>query len=112
MFSREKIDKIPDIKRNIRDSLTVGFQNIFFRYLMSFSFFKSIIRALDKITPPCTLEHPENQWRATYMLTTAHQLDFDYPPEFYEHAAVLWSDAGIQACFERSNEYQLIDCAK
>lgn len=92
--TQEKIDKIPDIKRNIRDSLT------------------SIIRAMDKITPPVTLDQPENQWRATYMITTAHQLDFDYPPEFFEHAAILWSDAGIQACFERSNEYQLIDCAK
>ena len=25
---------------------------------------------------------------------------------------VLWKDAGVQACFDRSNEYQLIDCAK
>ena len=67
---------------------------------------------MDKISPPVALGHPENQWRATYMITTAHQLDFDYPPEFFEHAAILWSDEGIQACFERSNEYQLIDCAK
>jgi guanine nucleotide-binding protein G(s) subunit alpha len=67
---------------------------------------------MDKISPPVELEHPENQWRATYMITTAHQLDFEYPPEFYEHAAILWSDAGVQECFERSNEYQLIDCAK
>lgn len=28
LFSREKLDKIPDIKRNIRDSLTVSFFNI------------------------------------------------------------------------------------
>jgi len=92
--TQEKIDKIPDIKRNIRDSLT------------------SILRAMDKITPTCQLEHPENQWRATYMLTNAHSLEFDYPPEFFDHAAVLWNDAGVQECFERSNEYQLIDCAK
>ncbi|CAF1198036.1 unnamed protein product, partial [Didymodactylos carnosus] len=91
---QEKIDKIPDIKRNIRDSLT------------------SILRAFDIIVPPVQLEHPENQFRVNYILTTAHQIDFDYPPEFYEHAAILWKDAGVQACFERSNEYQLIDCAK
>ncbi|CAF0984318.1 unnamed protein product [Adineta steineri] len=91
---QEKIDKIPDIYRNIRDSLT------------------SIIRAMDKINPPVEFEKPENQPRAQYMITTAHSLDFDYGPEFFENAAVLWNDAGIQACFERSHEYQLIDCAK
>ena len=25
---------------------------------------------------------------------------------------ILWKDGGVQACCERSNEYQLIDCAK
>ena len=25
---------------------------------------------------------------------------------------VLWADPGMKACFERSNEYQLIDSAK
>jgi len=23
-----------------------------------------------------------------------------------------WADRGVQTCFQRSNEYQLIDCAK
>jgi guanine nucleotide-binding protein G(s) subunit alpha len=64
------------------------------------------------ITPPVQFEHPENQSRATYILTTAHQLEFDYPPEFFENAEILWRDAGVQQCFQRSNEYQLIDCAK
>jgi len=32
--------------------------------------------------------------------------------EFYDHTDVLWKDAGVQECYERSNEYQLIDCAK
>ncbi|CAF5187920.1 unnamed protein product, partial [Rotaria sp. Silwood1] len=93
-ISREKLDKIPDIKRNIRDSLT------------------SILRALDTINPPVRLEHAENQARATYILTTAHQLDVDYPPAFFDHAEVLWRDGGVQECFQRSNEYQLIDSAK
>lgn len=38
--------------------------------------------------------------------------DFNYPPEFYEHTEILWKDRGVQTTFERSNEYQLIDCAK
>jgi len=32
--------------------------------------------------------------------------------EFYDHTDALWKDAGVQACYERSNEYQLIDCAQ
>ena len=38
--------------------------------------------------------------------------DFNYPPEFYENTEELWKDRGVQQTFERSNEYQLIDCAK
>lgn len=38
--------------------------------------------------------------------------DFNYPPEFYEHTEELWKDRGVQQTFDRSNEYQLIDCAK
>ncbi len=64
------------------------------------------------INPPVQLEHSENQIRVTYILTTAHQLDFDYPPEFFENVDMLWKDGGVQKCFHRSNEYQLIDCAK
>uniref|UniRef100_A0A8C5RJ86 Guanine nucleotide-binding protein G(s) subunit alpha n=1 Tax=Laticauda laticaudata TaxID=8630 RepID=A0A8C5RJ86_LATLA len=32
--------------------------------------------------------------------------------EFYEHTKTLWQDEGVKACYERSNEYQLIDCAQ
>lgn len=32
--------------------------------------------------------------------------------EFFEHAQKLWEDDGVKACFERANEYQLIDCAQ
>ena len=31
---------------------------------------------------------------------------------FYDHAATCWADRGVQATFERSNEFQLIDCAR
>ena len=32
--------------------------------------------------------------------------------EFYDVTCALWKDSGVQLTFERSNEYQLIDCAK
>ena len=77
-----------------------------------FNIFQSVLRALDTLHPPIQFEKEENRARATYILTRAHEIDFDYPPEFFEHAQILWNDAGVQSCFERSNEYQLIDCAK
>ena len=64
-------------------------------FVYLFIFLEIIIRAMDKINPPVTLEHPEKSMAPGLIcLTTAHQLDFDYPPEFFEHAAILWSDGG------------------
>ena len=53
-------------------------------------------------------------FRRTWLLEqTAKPIDdFEYTQEFYETTITLWKDAGVQTCFERSNEYQLIDCAK
>ena len=31
---------------------------------------------------------------------------------FYEHVDQLWKDDGVQKCYQRSNEHQLIDSAK
>ncbi|KAK6618692.1 hypothetical protein RUM43_013083 [Polyplax serrata] len=93
-FSKEeKRQKIEDIKKNIRDAIL------------------TITGAMSTLTPPISLEHPENQARVDYIQDVASSHDFDYPPEFYEHTEILWKDKGVQTCFERSNEYQLIDCA-
>uniref|UniRef100_A0A8C2JUR6 Guanine nucleotide-binding protein G(Olf) subunit alpha n=1 Tax=Cyprinus carpio TaxID=7962 RepID=A0A8C2JUR6_CYPCA len=43
-----------------------------------------------------------NGFNAEYLLS---------PQEFFDHAKKLWDDEGVKACYERSNEYQLIDCA-
>ena len=92
---------------------------------------------MSTLVPPVQLEHQENQWRVDYIQDVASQPDFDYPPvrirlekfydlipskrllnfffklqEFYEYTEILWRDKGVQTTFERSNEYQLIDCAK
>ncbi|CAF3934292.1 unnamed protein product [Rotaria sordida] len=91
---KEKIDKIPDIKRYIRDSLS------------------KVLRAFDQSIPPVQLEHPENHWRATYILTTAQANNFDYPSEFYEHVAILWADAGVQLCLKQSMEQNYSDIVK
>lgn len=86
---------------------------------------------MSTLTPPVPLEKPENQPRVDWIQDYASAPDFDYPPEFYEHTEALWKDKGVQvinnrvlrmiscqlscidqATYERSNEYQLIDCAK
>jgi len=90
----EKRQKIEDIKKNVRDAIL------------------TITGAMITLTPQVSLENPANQFRVDYIQDVASSHDFVYSPEFYEHTEVLWKDRGVQACFERSNEYQLIDCAK
>jgi guanine nucleotide-binding protein G(s) subunit alpha len=90
----ERKQKIEDIRKNVRDAIL------------------SITGAMTTINPPVALADPSKQFRLDYIQNVCSQPDFDYPPEFYEHTDELWKDAGVQAAFERSNEYQLIDCAK
>lgn len=90
----EKKQKIEDIKKNIRDAIL------------------TITGAMSTLEPSVPLEHQENQWRVDYIQDIASAPDFDYPPEFYEHTEILWKDKGVLQTYERSNEYQLIDCAK
>jgi hypothetical protein len=68
---------------------------------LSFSF-QDLLDEFKKFTPPIQLQHPENQWRATYILTTAQQNDFNYPLEFFEHVAILWADTSVKSCFLKS----------
>lgn len=91
---KERREKIEDIKKNIRDAIL------------------TITGAMSTLTPPIPLEKPENKARVDYIQDVASQPDFDYPMEFYEHTEALWKDQGVQRTYERSNEYQLIDCAK
>uniref|UniRef100_A0A672GXT7 Guanine nucleotide-binding protein G(s) subunit alpha n=1 Tax=Salarias fasciatus TaxID=181472 RepID=A0A672GXT7_SALFA len=74
--------------------------------------FNTIVSAMTTLTPPCQLASPANQFRIDYVLNQVNQKDFDFPSEFYDHAKILWQDEGVRACWERSNEYQLIDCAQ
>lgn len=90
----EKKQKIADIKKNIRDAIL------------------TITGAMTTLSPPINLENPANENSVNYIQDVASQPDFDYPQEFYDHVEDLWADGGVQNSYERSNEYQLIDCAK
>ncbi|XP_060038583.1 guanine nucleotide-binding protein G(s) subunit alpha isoforms XLas isoform X2 [Erinaceus europaeus] len=90
----EKATKVQDIKNNLKEAI------------------ETIVAAMSNLVPPVELANPENQFRVDYILSVMNVPDFDFPPEFYEHAKALWEDEGVRACYERSNEYQLIDCAQ
>ncbi|KAK7884331.1 hypothetical protein WMY93_027454 [Mugilogobius chulae] len=92
--AEEKKLKIQDIKNNIKEAI------------------ETIVTAMSTLTPPVELACPGNQHRIDYVLNLVNQKDFEFPQEFYDHAKTLWQDEGVRACFERSNEYQLIDCAQ
>ncbi|XP_078462584.1 guanine nucleotide-binding protein G(s) subunit alpha-like isoform X2 [Lampetra planeri] len=90
----EKKQKIQDIKRNIRDAIV------------------AITSAMSTLVPPVALANPENQMRVDYIQKVASQPDFELTQEFFDHVKALWQDEGVRMCYERSNEYQLIDCAQ
>uniref|UniRef100_I3JU67 GNAS complex locus n=2 Tax=Oreochromis niloticus TaxID=8128 RepID=I3JU67_ORENI len=91
---REKQQKVQDIRKNVKDAIV------------------TIVSAMTILAPPIPLGNPGNQFRADYIKSIGPLSDFEYTEEFFEHAQKLWEDDGVKACFERANEYQLIDCAQ
>jgi len=56
---------------------------------------------------------PENAKQKEVIMELPHQIEADVMPTKVAAAVkALWTDAGIQACFNRSREYQLNDSAK
>ena len=90
----EKKQKVAEIRRNVRESVL------------------TILTAMPNIDPPVRCADPALEAQRSWLMEYNTQPDFEYNTEFYEATEALWADAGVQTCFERSNEYQLIDCAK
>lgn len=90
----EKKQKVAEIRRNVRESIA------------------TILSAMPNIDPPVNCSDIALEQKRSWLLEYNSRPDFDYTGEFYESCELLWSDSGVQQCFERSNEYQLIDCAK
>ena len=90
----ERLDMVKEIRRNVREAVI------------------TVLKAMDCIEPRLTLDRKENCGRAEWLLQYATCQDFEYPSEFYDHVKALWKDKGFLECYERSNEYQLIDSAK
>ncbi|CAL8399834.1 unnamed protein product [Arctogadus glacialis] len=90
----EKKERGQDIRKNVKDAIV------------------AIITAMGTLTPPIPVGNPANQPRIDYIKSIAPLSDFEYTEEFFENVDKLWVDEGVKVCFERSNEYQLIDCAQ
>lgn len=59
------------------------------------------------------LSQPENEKHRAVILDLPNQIEAEiFPLEVALAVKSLWTDAGIQAAFERSREYQLNDSAK
>uniref|UniRef100_A0A8C4QCK8 Guanine nucleotide-binding protein G(S) subunit alpha n=1 Tax=Eptatretus burgeri TaxID=7764 RepID=A0A8C4QCK8_EPTBU len=92
--AEEKKNKILDIRKNIREAIV------------------TITGAMNTLIPPVPLAIPENRHCMEYIQKVSMQNDFEFTQEFFENTKMLWLDEGVRACYERSNEYQLIDCAQ
>lgn len=73
----------------------------------------SITGAIGHLNPPIELGDPKVQEDVDFIQHVVGDGQFEqFDDVFFDHVEKLWADEGVQTCFERSNEYQLIDCAK
>ena len=75
---------------------------------------RNIIQAMDTITPNVSLGDPDAKADVdAFMLYDFLDTGVKSLPEGAADVMKrLWADSGVQACFSRSNEYQLIDSAQ
>lgn len=88
----ERIEKIKDIRQNIKESIVV------------------ILCAMQQLG--IELEHSENSAKMEYILNEASDQSPAITEQFLDYTEELWKDGGVQECYSRSHEYQLIDSAK
>ncbi|CAG5119077.1 unnamed protein product [Candidula unifasciata] len=89
---KERLEKISDIVRNVRESML------------------AILVAMQQLS--INLQKESNKASAEFLLAEAAEHKVEASEEFWDHCEKLWADQGVQACFMRSHEYQLFDCAK
>ncbi|XP_022339054.2 guanine nucleotide-binding protein G(s) subunit alpha-like [Crassostrea virginica] len=89
---RERIEKVSDIRKNIKESIVV------------------LLLAMSQLD--IALKNEDNEISKEFILNEAGNTEIHRTNEFLEHAEKLWADGGVQECYSRSHEFQLIDCAK
>ncbi|CAL1531205.1 unnamed protein product, partial [Lymnaea stagnalis] len=88
----ERIEKRKDIIRNVRESML------------------AILGAMQHLSIP--MEHEDNKLSGEFILSQEADKIAEVSQEFWDHCKKLWSDQGVQQCYLRSHEYQLMDSAK
>ncbi|KAJ1937718.1 guanine nucleotide-binding protein subunit alpha, partial [Linderina pennispora] len=69
-----------------------------------------LLEAMDTLHIP--LERAEYQMHSNVIMSMPSQIEADVlPSDVAEAVRALWTDGGVQACFRRSNEFQLNDSA-
>lgn len=70
-----------------------------------------ILEAMESLELP--LDSQENEFHVQTIFMQPTQIEGDsLTPEVGKAISLLWKDAGVQQCFQRSREYQLNDSAK
>lgn len=94
IYFSEKREKIYDIRGNIHECIY------------------DIVRHMPLLSPPVRFEKDESEISGNYILSVGQEPPENIDDEYYDHVITLWNDQGVKQCENRSNEFQLIDCAK
>ena len=96
----ERDQKALDIKRNVRDAIQ-AIVNAMETLNVEFKGGSEVQKYAKLIQEKCSQETDPTQTEESF-----------FTPEFFEATKICWADEGCQSVYKRSNEYQLIDCAK
>jgi hypothetical protein len=92
VFDRERISNTPEIHLNIHETIQELCKNV---HKLGLEFDSETNRQYAKI------------------ILAMGSLAFDFfTRDYVERVKTLWKDSGVQQCFRRANEFQLIDSAK
>lgn len=69
-----------------------------------------ILQAMERLEIP--LEISQNEEHVTICMQLLCLEEVTLSPDVTEAIKTLWQDAGVVTCFQRSREYQLLDCAE
>lgn len=91
----ERKEKVPFIKQNIHESIY------------------QIVKHMDLLSPPVLLaDETNNRSSVEFIMKIGPKEPDNFTNEYFDHVKGLWADSGVKECFNRSNEYQLIDSAE
>lgn len=92
--SEERTEKAHEIRWNLLEAM------------------KELTMHMATLNPPVELADSANVESFKFVQSLYLLADYEFPQCFYFHIKRLWSDAGVQECYRRSNEFFLIESSK